>query len=200
MSADEPMGIAWNRYCELTNLNKRKNEKYKVKLPTAFRIVGVTQLRFGNLPPELQRKIKQNLLRGYAVTRNGNAFAWTQAVLRACPSEEVHIGYVCRQYMKLWVYLPTKKEHVQFKDALTALCSLTGKVQAPHMEFAPLHSSPNWVRVKGSGGWKEGSEGLRFEEVRKFVDVEMAKTLAQRQRVVQWFESGPKVNLTFANR
>lgn len=160
--------------------------------------VGATRFRFGLLPDELKRKVKANILRGYAVARNGNVFVWTQMVLRACPVEHVKVGYICRQYMELYMDPQSlgrlSPERSEFGRSLQALCGVTGKVQSQHMRF---DSVDGWLKINSSAAWKEGDDSARYKEVRLFVDAEMKKTLAKRQRVVAWFESGPEVLLPF---
>lgn len=187
---------AWNRHVETCNLNHRKHERHKIDLTKAYKFVGVTQFKFGLLPDDLKRRIKENILRGYSVTRNGNLYHWSRAVCAACPVETVHLGYICRQYMQLYVDLPSlSKARADFGGALQALCGVTGKVQSQHMEFGDYKG---WLKVRGTGAWSEATDdGPRFKEVRLFVDTEMKKTLAKRQRVVAWFESGPTATIAF---
>jgi hypothetical protein len=193
----ETADAAWNRYVQLWKLNRRKSENHKVQLDAAMQYVGATRFRFGLLPDELKRKVKTNILRGYAVARNGNVFAWTQMVLRACPVEHVKVGYICRQYMELYVDTPSLSQgRYEFGKQLQALCGVTGKVQSQHMRF---NSVDGWLKINSSAAWsdKTAEAGARYKEVRLFVDTEMKKTLAKRQRVVAWFESGPEVLLPF---
>jgi hypothetical protein len=53
-----------------------------------------------------------------------------------------------------------------------------------------FNSVDGWLKINSSAAWsdKTAEAGARYKEVRLFVDTEMKKTLAKRQRVVAWFE------------
>lgn len=188
---------AWNDFVAMRAVNGRKAENHKVDLSKAYRFVGVTRFSFAALPDELFRKVKQNLLRGYSVTRNGNVFHWTQAAINTCPVERIKLGFICRQYMELFVDVPSlSKERYEFGKELQALCGVTGKVQAQCMRFDTVDG---WLKVSGSAAWSQDNaeSGARFKEVRLFVDEVMKSGLAKRQRVVEWLERKPTVMISF---
>lgn len=177
------IGTAWNRHCELTNMNQRAHEPHKLDLSTMYSVAMVQRFKPILLPDAMKKKIRRNIERGFAHGRGGNTWIWTALVANAAG---IRIGTIARDHMDFWIYQPSP----DFVGALEALCGLTGKAR-----LAVKLYDNDWAQVWGRSRPNKG-EGPAFAEIKTFVEPEFARYRAMRMPALDALDTPKYIYIT----
>lgn len=185
--------VAFGIYRDVMAANKRTAESRRIVLPDVFKYAGSQEIRFGEIPDNVMKLMKQSITRGFSKTRNGIVPFLADLACRMNPHEQFRLGFVCRSYLLIYVDRDKGDEALTM---LKALADLSDRLEPKRFYEDLFGCTATQKRIYYAGGGHMGKGILQEAEaiIHRLTEHEQKR----REAVVQWLETKPIGRLHFA--
>ena len=185
---------AYANYIDIQAANKRTTETRRVEIAKIFGYAGSQEYRFGEVPENVMRLIRNNIRQGYSKVRHGIVPFLAN---KACEAfhNPFQLGWVCRGYM--WVPCP-KSVAQELVDQLRTLSGLIDYLKSDGFELRGPTPHGQHIVMYTRGQWGGNSSVLK--EVEKLVRPAMEADQQRRADVIDWLDTKPIARQLFTSQ